>query len=130
MYVRVRVPLCQISRLYVVSAYAPNPTALKYDTAADLWTSRSSIPTARANTDTNGAAGVVAGRIYVLGAATSVAATVVEYYDAAVDGWSTSTAMPSGIGGQGVAAKGHRIFAVGGGYRNFPELSRCLPEVS
>jgi len=89
-----------------------------YDPATNTWETRSPMPTPR----NHAAAGVVGGKIYVIGGrlASSVITTgsntdVVENYDPATDSWgAVGLRMPTARSGMGWATYQGRIYVAGG----------------
>lgn len=79
------------------------------------WTTRSPMPTARANA----AAAVINGKIYVLGgelrteSATTVLASV-DVYDPVADNWTSTAPMPAPRTGHTATVLGGRIYVLGG----------------
>jgi N-acetylneuraminic acid mutarotase len=79
------------------------------------WTTRSPMPTARANP----AAAVLDGRIYILGgelrteSGTTILASV-DVYDPAADTWTSAASMPAPRTGHTATAHGGRIYVLGG----------------
>jgi N-acetylneuraminic acid mutarotase len=63
----------------------------EYDPAADTWTRKADIPTARGDTSTC----VVNEEIYVVGGDATTNISVVEVYDPATDTWKVQTHLPS-----------------------------------
>lgn len=89
-----------------------------YDPATNKWDVRSPMPTAR----NHAAAGVVAGKIYVIGGRLAAAnlvvgsnTDVVESYDPVTDSWGTAgLRMPTARSGMGWATYKDRIYIAGG----------------
>ena len=89
-----------------------------YDPATNKWEKRSPMPTARNHT----AAGVVGGKIYVIGGRLAAAylsagsnTDVVEEYDPAADTWGAAgLRMPTARSGMGWATYQNRIYVAGG----------------
>jgi len=100
-------------------------TVEEYDPEANTWRARANMPTPRNHT----AAGVVNGKIYVIGgrigaafvgASTNLAA--VEAYDPATDTWSGPLAkMPTARSGLDVGVYNGRIIVAGGEFQNAVE---------
>ena len=94
-----------------------------YDPATNKWTSRSPMPTAR----NHAAAGVVNGKIYVIGGrvgsvfmSTGSNTDIVEEYDPATDQWGGLRApMPTPRSGGGWAVHNGRIYIGGGEGRSY-----------
>ncbi len=94
----------------------------EYDPATDTWRARSPMPTAR----NHAAAGVVGGKVYVIGgrlgaAFISVASNtdVVEEYDPATDQWGAVKArMPTGRSAVAWGVYGGRIYVAGGEFQD------------
>ena len=99
------------------------PTNEMYDPATNRWTARNPMPTAR----NHAAAGVVNGRIYVIGGrlgsvfmSTASNTDIVEEYDPASDQWGGIRApMPTPRSGGGWATVNGRIYVAGGEGRNY-----------
>jgi N-acetylneuraminic acid mutarotase len=90
-----------------------------YDPAADAWTLRARMPTARSGT----AGGAHAGRVYVVGGEyqndeVMMAFRAVEAYDAASNSWSVMPRMLSPRHGLAGAVLGTRLHAVGGDFQS------------
>jgi N-acetylneuraminic acid mutarotase len=85
--------------------------AEEYDPAADIWTKKEDIPTARF-----GASAVaVNGKIYVIGGwGVGDHTSVVEMYDPVTDTWEKRANMPRGLGNMGSASVGGKIYVFGG----------------
>ncbi len=89
-----------------------------YDPATNTWETRTPMPTAR----NHAAAGVVNGKIYVIGGRLAAAylslgsnTDVVEQYDPATDSWGTAgLRMPIARSGMGWATYQDRIYIAGG----------------
>jgi N-acetylneuraminic acid mutarotase len=112
----------------VASAYAPGAAftglerlgsgvAISSGNAYDLWgstgnywVSKAVLPTARFRL----AAGVIGGRLYVLGGDNGSALNTNEEYDPAVNAWTTKTALPTARQGLAAGVTGGRLYAVGG----------------
>ena len=81
-----------------------------YDPVTDSWTTKASMPTARADL------GVVAlnGLLYALGGGSGSILANNEVYDPARNTWSTKAPIPAALADIGVAALGGVIYVVGG----------------
>src|SRR5205823_13381535 len=95
----------------------------EYDPATNTWRQRTSMPTPR----NHATAGVVNGKIYVIGgrigaafiSAGSSNADVVEEYDPAADTWGAPRAkMPSALSAMASGVYGGRIYVTGGEGQN------------
>ena len=98
-------------------------TVEEYDPATNTWRQRNSMPTPR----NHATAGVVNGKIYVIGGRVGAAfisagssnVDVVEEYDPATDAWgSARTKMPSARSAMGSGVYGGRIYVSGGEGQN------------
>jgi len=97
-------------------------TVEEYDPAANTWRERTPMPTPR----NHAAAGVVDGKIYVIGGRVGAAfiglasdISVVEEYDPATDKWGAPRArMPTARSAMGVGVYGGRIYVAGGEYQD------------
>lgn len=97
-------------------------TVEEYDPAANTWRERTAMPTPR----NHAAAGVVDGKIYVIGGRVGAAfiglasdISVVEEYDPATDKWGAPRArMPTARSAMGVGVHGGRIYVAGGEYQD------------
>lgn len=97
-------------------------TVEEYDPAANTWRQRTSMPTPR----NHAAAGVVDGKIYVVGGRVGAAfiglasdISVVEEYDPATDKWGAPRArMPTARSAMGAGVYGGRIYVAGGEYQD------------
>jgi N-acetylneuraminic acid mutarotase len=90
----------------------------EYDPATDTWTSKAEIPNAR----TFLSMGVVNGKIYTLGGASSaqVVCSVVEVYDPVSDTWTDTTAqLPASRGAGSASVVNGKIYVIGGIPSNF-----------
>jgi N-acetylneuraminic acid mutarotase len=94
-------------------------TVEEYDPASNTWRERSAMPTPR----NHATAGVVGGKIYVIGGRVGAAfisagssnIDVVEQYDPATDSWGPSRAkMPSARSAMASGVYGGRIYVTGG----------------
>ncbi|TBR20836.1 hypothetical protein EPO15_11930, partial [bacterium] len=85
-------------------------TVERYDPAADAWTPRASMTTAREGAS----AGVVGGRVYVVGGHNGSALTANEEYDPLGDSWATKAVMPAPRSFHATAALGGKVYALGG----------------
>ena len=90
-----------------------------YDPAADVWTLRARMPTARSGT----AGGAHAGKIYVVGGEyqndeVMMAFRAVEAYTPASDSWSVMPRMLSPHHGLAGAVLGTRLHAIGGDFQS------------
>jgi N-acetylneuraminic acid mutarotase len=100
-------------------------TVEEYDPKTNQWRARATMPTPRNHT----AAGVVDGKIYVIGGrigAAFIAASSnlsnVEAYDPATDTWSGPlTKMPTARGGLCAGVRDGRIYVAGGEFQNAVE---------
>lgn len=121
-------------KIYVIGGAVPGPgqsavhparphrsvgTVEEYDPATNTWRERSSMPTPR----NHATAGVVSGKIYVIGGRVGAAfissgssnIDVVEQYDPAADSWGPSRAkMPSARSAMASGVYGGRIYVTGG----------------
>ena len=106
-------------RLYVIGGYAHSlltlwePTAgvYEYNPAADQWTRRKPMPTARGAL----AVAVHNGKVHAVGGYTKDANTGAhEMYDPASDSWTTLAPLPVPRDHLAAAALGGRLFAIGG----------------
>ncbi|MBC8232700.1 hypothetical protein H8E77_24390 [bacterium] len=80
--------------------------AEEYDPAADIWTKKEDIPTARFGA----AASAVDGKIYVIGGwGSGVPLSVVEMYDPVTDNWEKRANMPRSIAHMGSASMDGKI---------------------
>jgi N-acetylneuraminic acid mutarotase len=106
-------------KLYVAGGQGPGPTvALNrldvYDPATNTWTTLTSMPTARTGFDA--AAGVIDGRLYVVGGNTAPGSVVgtLEVYNPITDSWSTKASMPTARASAGVAVLNGSLYVAGG----------------
>ncbi|MDA2932434.1 hypothetical protein MYX19_04685 [Nitrospinae bacterium AH-259-F20] len=97
-------------------AGAPLGTLEKFDPDTDSWETSEGVeatltpmPTPRSNL----AAGVINGKLYVVGGSGSILDTV-EVYDPATDTWSTETSMPTPRQRLAAAVIAGKLYAVGG----------------
>ncbi len=89
--------------IYVIGGHSGRALSAMeaYDPAADTWTTKADMPTARHHLGANGA-GVIDGRIYVSGGGTKCdviavdldPVRTVEVYDPATDTWTQASDMP------------------------------------
>jgi hypothetical protein len=87
-------------------------TMEEYDPATDTWTTKASMPTARAPFLSTS---VVDGIIYVIGGASGQATvSTVEAYDPATDTWTEKTSMSGVRGMLATSVVGGKIYAIGG----------------
>ncbi len=85
--------------------------AEEYDPAADIWTKKEDIPTARFGA----AALAVDGKIYVIGGwGPGFFWSVVEMYDPVTDNWEKKANMPRSFGNGGFASVDGKIYLFGG----------------
>ena len=95
------------------SAYLATVEA--YDPAADTWTTRAPMPTARYGPN----AVVINGLLYAVGGASpSSALATLEVYDATTNTWATRASMPTPRYDFGAAAINGILYAVGGQITN------------
>jgi N-acetylneuraminic acid mutarotase len=86
-----------------------------YDPAAKTWSAKADAPLARSAAG----AGVIAGRLYVVGgmlnsdANTTTDALAV--YDSATDTWQNKSPMPTPLFGMAVGAINGKLYVAGGG---------------
>ena len=106
-------------RLYVIGGYAqsafsvwkPMATVYVYDPAADSWTERAPLPTAR------GALSVTVhdGKLYAIGGFDRKANNAqVEVYDPAQNEWTTAASLPTPRDHLATATVAGKIYAIGG----------------
>jgi N-acetylneuraminic acid mutarotase len=106
-------------RLYVIGGYkqsglsvwGPVATVYAYDPAADVWSERASMPTAR------GALSVTAhdGKLYAIGGYGGRAnSTAVEVYDPVRNSWSARAALPTPRDHLATATAAGKLYAIGG----------------
>lgn len=103
---------------FVGAAHRSLGTVEEYDPDANSWSERTTMPTPR----NHAAAGVVGGKIYVIGGragsvfvGSSDNLDLVEVYDPATDKWGASLArMPDARSGAGWGVYGGKIYVVGG----------------
>jgi hypothetical protein len=69
------------------------PMVEAYDPATNTWTTKVSMPTARAG----GASGVIDGVLYVIGGDNGIPLSVVEAYDPAANTWTTKAPIPNAL---------------------------------
>lgn len=87
-----------------------------YDPVTNTWSFRAPMPTARAGL----AAAVVGGRIYAIGGRngsvprSGTPLAVNEVFDPTTNSWSTAAPMPTARGDLAAAARGDKIYVVGG----------------
>jgi N-acetylneuraminic acid mutarotase len=91
--------------------------ALEYDPKTDTWTKKADMPTSRFLA----AAGVVNGKIYVIGGGEEwndqwdwPVFSAVEEYDPAMDTWTKKTDMPTARDGLSASVLDGKIYAIGG----------------
>jgi len=90
-----------------------------YDPQADTWTTKASMPTARAGA----AAAEIEGKLYVIGGSTNAGTTaVLEVYDPSTDTWTSKSPMPTSREGLAGAAVDGVFYAIGGDPGSSPEL--------
>ncbi|MDI6451554.1 Kelch repeat-containing protein [Anaerobaca lacustris] len=109
-------------KIYVIGGYpsegTPGEAALsvveEYDPAANAWTRKADMPTARC--DFNASSAVVDGKIYVIGGTTypGPVSSAVEEYDPATDTWTRKTDMPTPRWSVGTCVLDGKIYAIGG----------------
>lgn len=91
-----------------------------YDPATDTWTTKASMPTARAGASE----GVIAGQLYVAGGFQScgacLALNTLEVYDPATNTWTTKASMPTARSHMGGAVINGKLHVVGGVNISFP----------
>jgi N-acetylneuraminic acid mutarotase len=91
--------------------YADLSSVEEYDPAANSWTAKANMPTARSGL----AAGVIADRVYVFGGYDAPdRMTVTEIFDPADNGWTTGVAMPVGRSAHTAASLHGGIYVLGG----------------
>ncbi|MBU4190054.1 MAG: hypothetical protein KJ886_03545 [Candidatus Thermoplasmatota archaeon] len=101
----------------VITGYLlmPFPPSEEVGAGETLWITKASMPTARMDMG----AGVVAGKIYVIGGWGSDSKedlSIVECYDISTDSWSMKRAMPTARRKLAVAVVDNKIYAIGGHY--------------
>jgi N-acetylneuraminic acid mutarotase len=100
-----------IGGLIYVAGGAPNGRAFEaYDPAQDQWTVLPQMPTPRNHL----AAGVIGGRLYVVGGRPPLTLAVLEVYDPATGAWSARSPMPTGRSGHAAAVLRGCLFVFGG----------------
>jgi N-acetylneuraminic acid mutarotase len=89
-----------------------------YDPATNIWKTKASMPTPRADLS----AGVVDGKIYLIGGKKYIPSDPYykesdanEVYDLATDSWSNKTAVPIATFGYASAVVDNKIYIIGGG---------------
>ncbi|BCA56477.1 hypothetical protein W02_36170 [Nitrospira sp. KM1] len=106
-------------KLYVIGGYKqsglsvwqPVATVYAYDPAADSWTERTPMPTARGAL----AVAVHEGKLYAIGGYDrTVNSAAVEVYDPAHDSWTSRAMLPTARDHLAASAAGGKIYAVGG----------------
>jgi len=107
------------SRLFIIGGYkqsglsvwGPVATVYVYDPAADAWSERASMPTAR------GALSVAVheGKLYAIGGYEGRAnSAAVEVYDPVRDSWTSRAPLPTPRDHLATAAAGGKLYAIGG----------------
>lgn len=82
-----------------------------YDPAADSWTTRTALPTAREGA----AAGVIADRLYVAGGGNATEpVSILEIYDPVSNSWSAGTTMSVARAGAAAGVINSKLYVVGG----------------
>jgi N-acetylneuraminic acid mutarotase len=99
-------------------------TVEEYDPAADTWTPKADMPTARWGFSTS----TLNGKIYAVGGsgADDVILSVVEEYDAATDTWAEMPAMPTARYRLSTSVVNDRIYAIGGQPGSWPTVSNAV----
>ena len=102
-----------------------------YDPAADTWTKKADMPTARWSP----ASGVVNGKIYIIGGTVTTGAgnrqnlKTVEVYDPEMDTWAQGVDMPTARGWLSASLVDGKLYAVGGRVSLSATSLRVLPTV-
>ena len=97
--------------------------------ADDIWTSKASMPTARAGL----AAAAVNNRIYAIGGSNgSTQLQTVEEYDPATNTWTSKASMPTARWDLAAVAVNNKIYAIGGfdGSTYLTTVEECSPPVT
>jgi N-acetylneuraminic acid mutarotase len=81
-----------------------------YNPVTDTWTTKAPMPTARQYPG----AGVINGRLFVVGGYNVYELNTVEAYDPATDTWTTKASMLKARDGMGVGVIGRTLYAAGG----------------
>ena len=122
-------------RIYVIGGSTPGPkdtavplpglhwslgTVEEYDPATHTWRQRSAMPPSR----NHATAGLVNGKIYVIGGRVSVAGitttsntNAVEQYDPGTDAWAGRARMPTARSAMASGVYGGRIYVTGASFR-------------
>lgn len=95
-----------------ISGGEPLSVVEEYNPAADTWTTKAEMPTARYALCT----GVVNGKIYAIGGSSTQyrALATVEEYDPATDTWTTKAEMPTARYDLSASVVNGRIYTIGG----------------
>jgi uncharacterized repeat protein (TIGR01451 family) len=98
-------------KIYTFGGYVTGNLTQEYDPAADTWTKKRSMPTARYGL----AAVALDGKIYVLGGSDGKAPSdALEIYDPDNDSWTPGTRMPTARVFLAAAVLDKKIYAIGG----------------
>jgi len=117
-------------KIYIIAGSPRNQTAsnavFEYDPATDAWTRKADAPTVRSFQSPT--AGVVDGRIYVIGGDAGPPDAEVEEYDPATDTWTARADMPTPRGFLSLASLNGRIYVIGGTVTLFNDVLSTVEE--
>ncbi|MBI3977576.1 MAG: hypothetical protein HY331_05250 [Chloroflexi bacterium] len=107
-------------------------TVDEYDPAANTWSPRAPLPSARSHlalvAADNGKLYAIGGLDYVVGRVQGNATVAtVDEYDPATNSWTTRASMPTSRAAMAVAVSNGRIFAIGGWSGPVPDNARPTP---